>query len=409
MDANAGVARRGAALWSAAMEAYLVSAARTPIGGFGGALSALAAPALGTAALRAAIARAGVPPDAVEQVVMGSVVTAGQGQAPARQAALGAGVPPAHGALTVNKVCGSGLVAVMLAAQAIRLGDAEVVAAGGMESMSRAPYLLPGVRRGERLGHGRVVDALLQDGLWDPYHDFHMGSAAEATARALGITREAQDAYAAESYRRAQDAIAAGRFTDEIVAVDVPGRGGPTRVDTDEEPARVDLARLATLRPAFVPGGTITAGNASTIADGAAAVVVAGDAAVRRHGLTPRARIVAAVAAGREPAEFPVAPIDAVRKVLARAGLALADVDLFEVNEAFAVVALATIRGLDLDPVRVNVHGGAVALGHPIGASGARVLVTLLHALEQRGLRRGVATLCLGGGEAVALVIDRDV
>jgi acetyl-CoA C-acetyltransferase len=391
------------------MDAYLVSAARTPIGGFGGALSALPAPALGAVALRAAVERAAIPTSAVEQVVMGTVVAAGQGQAPARQAALGAGLPPTHGALTVNKVCGSGLMAVVLAAQAIRLGDAEVVAAGGMESMSRAPYLLPGVRRGERLGHGRVVDAMIHDGLWDPYHDFHMGAAAEATARTLGITRDAQDAYAAESYRRAQDAIAGGRFTDEIVAVDVPGRGGPTRVDTDEEPGRVDLARLGTLRPAFVPEGTITAGNASTIADGAAAVIVAGEAAIRRHALTPRARVVAAVAAGREPAEFPVAPVDAVQKVLARAALGVRDIDLFEVNEAFAVVALATIRGLDLDPARVNVRGGAIALGHPIGASGARVLVTLLHALEQRGLRRGIATLCLGGGEAVALIIDRDV
>jgi len=307
----------------------------------------------------------------------------------------------------VNKVCGSGLMAVMLAAQAIRLGEAQVIAAGGMESMSRVPYLLPQARHGHRLGHGPVVDAMILDGLWDPHNDFHMGNAAERTARALGIGREAQDRFAAESYRRAQAAIAEGRFAAEIAPVTTAGRRGPATVDTDEEPGRVDFARIPHLRPAFEPGGTITAANASTIADGAAAVIVAGEEAVRRHGLTPRARIVASAAAGRAPEEFPVAPIDAVRKVLAAAGLSTADVDLFEVNEAFAVVALAAIAELGLDPARVNVHGGAIALGHPIGASGARVLVTLLSALEQRGLRRGLATLCLGGGEAVAMVIER--
>jgi len=389
------------------MTAYLVAAARTPIGGFGGVLASLSAPELGAAALRAAVARAGVPPEAVEQVIMGNVLAAGLGQAPARQAGLGAGIPRAHGALTVNKVCGSGLMAVMLAAQAIRLGEAQVIAAGGMESMSRVPYLLPQARHGHRLGHGPVVDAMILDGLWDPHNDFHMGNAAERTARALGIGREAQDRFAAESYRRAQAAIAEGRFAAEIAPVTTAGRRGPATVDTDEEPGRVDFARIPHLRPAFEPGGTITAANASTIADGAAAVIVAGEEAVRRHGLTPRARIVASAAAGRAPEEFPVAPIDAVRKVLAAAGLSTADVDLFEVNEAFAVVALAAIAELGLDPARVNVHGGAIALGHPIGASGARVLVTLLSALEQRGLRRGLATLCLGGGEAVAMVIER--
>ena len=389
------------------MTAYLVAAARTPIGGFGGVLASLSAPELGAAALRAAVARAGVPPEAIEQVIMGNVLAAGLGQAPARQAGLGAGIPRAHGALTVNKVCGSGLMAVMLAAQAIRLGEAQVIAAGGMESMSRVPYLLPQARHGHRLGHGPLVDAMILDGLWDPHNDFHMGNAAERTARALGIGREAQDRFAAESYRRAQAAIAEGRFAAEIAPVTTAGRRGPATVDTDEEPGRVDFARIPHLRPAFEPGGTITAANASTIADGAAAVIVAGEEAVRRHGLTPRARIVASAAAGRAPEEFPVAPIDAVRKVLAAAGLSTADVDLFEVNEAFAVVALAAIAEPGLDPARVNVHGGAIALGHPIGASGARVLVTLLSALEQRGLRRGLATLCLGGGEAVAMVIER--
>ena len=390
------------------MMAYLVGAARTPIGGFGGALASLSAPELGAAALRAAIERAGVSPATVEQVIMGNVIAAGLGQAPARQAGIEAGLPPAHGALTVNKVCGSGLMAVMLAAQAIRLGEAQVIAAGGMESMSRAPYLLPQARQGQRLGHGRVVDAMILDGLWDPYHDFHMGSAAEQTARALAIGREAQDRFAAESYRRAQASIAEGRFRAEIVPVTATGRRGPATVDTDEEPSRIDFDRLPGLRPAFEAGGTITAANASTIADGAAALVVASEEAVRRHGLAPRARIIASAVAGRAPEDFPVAPIDAVRKVLAAAQLIAADVDLFEVNEAFAVVVLAAIGALGLDPARVNVNGGAIALGHPIGASGARVLVTLLHALEQRGLRRGLATLCLGGGEAVAMVIERD-
>ena len=390
------------------MMAYLVGAARTPIGSFGGALASLSAPELGAAALRAAIERAGVSPATVEQVIMGNVIAAGLGQAPARQAGIGAGLPPAHGALTVNKVCGSGLMAVMLAAQAIRLGEAQVIAAGGMESMSRAPYLLPQARQGQRLGHGRVVDAMILDGLWDPYHDFHMGSAAEQTARALAIGREAQDRFAAESYRRAQASIAEGRFRAEIVPVTATGRRGPATVDTDEEPSRIDFDRLPGLRPAFEAGGTITAANASTIADGAAALVVASEEAVRRHGLAPRARIIASAVAGRAPEDFPVAPIDAVRKVLAAAQLIAADVDLFEVNEAFAVVVLAAIGALGLDPARVNVNGGAIALGHPIGASGARVLVTLLHALEQRGLRRGLATLCLGGGEAVAMVIERD-
>jgi acetyl-CoA C-acetyltransferase len=388
-------------------DAYLVSAARTPIGSFGGALAPLVAPALGALAVRAAVAWAGVPTDAVEQVIMGNVVAAGLGQAPARQVGLGAGLARSHGALTVNKVCGSGLMAVMLAAQAIRLGEADVVVAGGMESMSRAPYLLPGARWGQRLGHGPVLDAMLVDGLWDPYHDFHMGSAAERCARAEGIGREAQDAFAVESYRRAQAAVAEGRFAAEIVAVDVPGaRGTAVRVDTDEEPARVDFARIPGLRPSFQSDGTITAANASTLADGAAALVVASEAAVQRHGLRPRARVVAAGAAGREPAEFPIAPIDAVRKVLRRADVGVGGVDLFEINEAFAVVVLAAMRALDLDPARVNVNGGAIALGHPIGASGARVLTTLLAALEHRRLRRGLATLCLGGGEAVAMLVE---
>ena len=390
--------------------AYIVSAARTPIGGFSGSLATASAPELGAAALRAAVARAGVPAEAIEQVIMGNVLAAGLGQAPARQAGLAAGIPNAHGALTINKVCGSGLMALMLAAQSIRLGEAEIAAAGGMESMTRAPYLLPRARQGHRLGPGPLLDAMILDGLWDPYSDFHMGNAAERCARELAITRDAQDAFAATSYRRAQAAIAAGHFAAEIVPVTVAGRSGtPTIVDTDEEPARVDFARIGALRPSFEANGTITAANASTLADGAAALVVASTTAIERHGLTPRARIVASTAAGRAPVEFPIAPVDATRKVLGLAGLAVADIDLFEINEAFAVVALAAIAALGLDPERVNVHGGAIALGHPIGASGARVVTTLLSALEQRGLRRGLATLCLGGGEAVAMVIDRQI
>ncbi len=390
-------------------EAYIVSAARTPIGGFGGSLSVASAPELGAAALRAAIERARVPAAAIEQVIMGNVLAAGVGQAPARQAGLSAGIPREHGALTINKVCGSGLMAVTLAAQTIRLGEADLVAAGGMESMSRAPYLLPDARRGHRLGPGRLVDAMIHDGLWDPYDDFHMGNAAERCAREQHITREDQDAFATRSYERAQAAVTGGAFAVEIVPVSVPARDGATVVACDEEPSRVDFARIASLRPSFERDGTITAANASTLADGAAALVVASAAAVERHGLAPRARVVAATSAGRAPAEFPIAPVDAIRRVLARAELALEDVDLFEINEAFAVVVVHAIRALELDAERVNVHGGAIALGHPIGASGARILTTLLAALERYDLRRGLATLCLGGGEAVAMIVDRSV
>ena len=388
-------------------DAYILSAARTPIGAFGGALAPLAAPALGAAAIGAAIERARVPADGVEQVIMGNVIAAGLGQAPARQAGLGAGLPRAHGALTINKVCGSGLMAVALAAQAVRLGEADLVVAGGMESMTRAPYLLPRARDGQRLGHGALLDAMIVDGLWDPYHDYHMASAAEGCARERGISRAAQDEYAAESYRRAQAAAAAGDFTAEIVPLSVPGRSAPIVVAHDEEPSRVDFARIASLRPSFERDGTITAANASTIADGAAALVIASREAAERHQAAPLARIVATAVAGRAPEEFPIAPIDAIGKVVSRAGLTLSDIDLYEINEAFAVVAIAAIRALDLDPGVVNARGGAIALGHPIGASGARVLTTLLAAMAARRARRGLATLCLGGGEAIAMIVER--
>jgi acetyl-CoA C-acetyltransferase len=389
-------------------EIVILSAVRTPIGAFQGALSSLPAHALGARALAAAIAGAGVRPEEVEQVNMGCVLTAGQGQAPARQAAIGAGCPVSTGAVTLNKVCGSGMRAVMIAANDLRCGDYRVVAAGGMESMSQAPYLAAGVRDGLRLGHGKLVDSVIHDGLWDPYNDLHMGSCAELCAAEYKIGREEQDAFALESYRRARAAVESGSFGREIVPVEVPQRkGGTAAVERDEEPFKVDLARMAGLRPAFQKDGTVTAANASKINDGAAALVVTTAAHARARGWRPRARILAHASLAQKPEWFTTAPVGAARAVLERAGLKAADIDLWEVNEAFAVVALAFVHDLGLDPERVNVHGGAVALGHPIGASGARILVTLLHALEERGGRLGCAAICIGGGEATAMVIER--
>jgi len=387
----------------------ILSAARTPIGAFQGAFDRLPAPKLGATALAGAIARAGLSPEEIEQVYLGCVLQAGQGQAPARQATLGAGCPPSTGAVTVHKVCGSGMKAVMFAANDVRAGDYTVVAAGGMESMSQAPYLAPGIRGGHRLGHGKLIDSMIYDGLWDPYGDKHMGSCGETCARELAISREEQDAYSGESYRRAREAIESGRMAAEIVPVEVPGRKGQTTViDRDEEPFRVDLDRMATLKPAFQPdGGTITAANASKINDGAAALVLTTATQAAQLGKKPIARLVAQATAAQEPEWFTTAPIAATKNVLARAGLGLGDIDLFEVNEAFAVVALAYIKTLGLDPAKVNVRGGAVALGHPIGCSGARILVTLLHALEERNASLGLATICLGGGEATAVIVER--
>jgi acetyl-CoA C-acetyltransferase len=388
----------------------ILSAARTPIGSFQGALSTLPAHQLGARALAAAIARAGLAPADVDQVNMGCILTAGQGQAPARQAALGAGCPVETGALTLNKVCGSGMRAVMAAANDLRCGDFQIVAAGGMESMSQAPYLAVGARDGFRLGHGQLVDSMVHDGLWDPYNDIHMGSCAELCAERYELTREAQDEFARESYRRALAAQEQGLFAAEIAPVSIPQRkGDPKVVDRDEEPTRVDLSRMGSLKAAFQPDGTVTAANASKINDGAAALVLTTASRARELGKEPRARIVAHATAAQEPAWFTTAPVKAVHKLLARTGLTAADIDLWEVNEAFAAVALAFIRELSLDPQRVNVRGGAVALGHPIGASGARILVTLLHALEERGARRGCAAICLGGGEATAMIIERSV
>jgi len=386
----------------------ILSAVRTPIGSFQGAFSRLPAHKLGARALAGAIERAGLQPGDIDQVNMGCVLMAGQGQAPARQATLGAGCPESTGAVTLHKVCGSGMRTVMMAANDLRCGDFQVVAAGGMESMSQAPFLAPGVRDGLRLGHGKLLDSMILDGLWDPYNDVHMGNCAEICVREYDFSREAQDEFAIESYRRAREATESGLSAAEIVPVEVPKRRGQTEtVDRDEEPFRVDLEKISTLRPAFEKEGTVTAGNASKINDGAAALVLttAGHAA----GLSkkPLARIIAHHSVAQKPEWFTTAPVAAAKGVLERAGLGTADIDLWEVNEAFAAVTMAFVRDHELDPATVNVRGGAVALGHPIGASGARIIVTLLHALEERGLKRGCAAICIGGGEATAMIVER--
>jgi acetyl-CoA C-acetyltransferase len=388
-------------------QTVILSAARTPIGSFGGTLAAVPAPRLGAVAVVEALQRSGVEREQVDEVILGCVLPAGLGQAPARQAALFAGLPEGVGCMTINKVCGSGLKAVMLASQAIQCGDARVVVAGGMENMSQAPYLLPQARTGYRLGHGQIIDSMLHDGLWDVYNDYSMGCAAELCSRELKISREQQDAYASESYHRALAAIEGGLFKDEIVPVEVPGRKGEkTVVAEDEEPRRVQFDKIASLKPAFEKSGTVTAANASSINDGAAALVVSSAAFARERGLKPMARIVAQAVAGKKPEWFTTAPVDAVQKLLAKTGLKAADVDLFEINEAFAVVSLACNRLLELDPEKVNVQGGAVALGHPIGASGARILTTLLYAMQKRRARRGIAAICIGGGEAAAVLVE---
>jgi acetyl-CoA C-acetyltransferase len=344
----------------------------------------------------------------VDEVILGNVLAAGVGQAPARQAAIGAGLPPSVGALTINKVCGSGLKAVMLAAQGIGAGDVEVVVAGGMESMSNSPYLLPKAREGMRLGHGELVDSMIHDGLWDAYDDQHMGCCGEIVAEQHGVTRAEQDAYALESHRKAIAAIKAGKFKDEILPVPIPQKkGDPVMFASDESPREdTSLEALAKLKPAFKEGGTVTAGNAPGVNDGAAALVVTSSENARALGVTPMARIVAQATSGLEPRLVMMTPVPAVRKILEKSGWTVASVDLFELNEAFAVQGVAVVRELGLDPARVNVNGGAVALGHPIGASGARVLTTLLYALRDRGKKRGIATLCLGGGNGVALAVE---
>jgi acetyl-CoA C-acetyltransferase len=389
-------------------EAFLLSGVRTPIGKYLGGLTDVPAPQLGAVAVAEALRRAGVPPDRVDEVIMGNVLQAGLGQNPARQAALKAGLPDTIAAFTVNKVCGSGLKAVMLAAQAVRAGDAEVLVAGGMENMSRAPYLLFGARGGWKYGDQKVVDAMIHDGLWCAFEDWHMGAAAEHIASKCCVSRSDQDRFAVQSQQRAAAAWERGAFAAEVVPVTV-GSGAKAKTVSRDEGLRPDttLEALARLKPSFREGGTVTAGNASLLSDGAAAVVVASARGAEQVGAKPLARIVAYATSGVAPKDIFIAPVYAVRQVLERAGLAMKDIDLFELNEAFAAQMLACGKELGLDESRVNVHGGALALGHPIGASGTRVLVTLQHALEQRGGKRGLAALCLGGGNAVAMVVER--
>ncbi len=390
-------------------QAVIVGAARTAIGKFLGGLSPLAAPELGAVAVKAALARAGVDAKDVDEVILGNVLQAGVGQNPARQAALKAGFPPAIAAMTVNKVCGSGLKAVALAAQAIRAGDGTCYVAGGMESMTNAPYLLRKARQGVRLGHDELTDVMVADGLWDVYENYHMGNTAELVAREHGVSRKQQDEFATMSHRRAAAAAAAGKFSKEIVPVEIPQRKGPPVVVKEDEGVRTDTTpdTLGKLKPAFAADGTVTAGNASQISDGGAAVVVMEEGRARSEGLVPLARITGYATGGVEPKWVMMAPIEAVKKLNAIRGTTVDDYDLVELNEAFSSQACAVMSKLKLDPERVNVHGGAVALGHPIGASGCRILVTLLHAMADRGAKTGLATLCLGGGNAVALSVER--
>ena len=389
-------------------DVMIVGAARTPIGSLNGSLAAVPATQLGSIAAGEALRRARAEPAQVDETIFGNVLSAGLGQAPARQAAIGAKVPVTAGALTVNKVCGSGMMAAILAANRIQVGEADLVLVGGMESMSRAPYLLDRARSGYRLGHAQLLDSLVLDGLWDVYNQFSMGLCGELCAEKFGFTREAQDDYATQSYTRALAAQAGGQFAAEIVPVEIPGRKGQTEiVAEDEEPKRGDLAKMRRLKPAFKEGGTVTPGNAPSVNDGAAALVVTSARRAETLGLTPLVRIAGVAGAATAPEWFTIAPVEAMRRLLKKTGWSADSVDLFEINEAFSVVAMAAIRELVLDPGRVNIKGGAVALGHPIGASGARILVTLLSAMADRGAQRGVAAICLGGGEALAMALER--
>jgi len=389
-------------------EVVIASAVRTPIGTLQGAFASLSAPELGAVAVKEAVRRAGAQPEQIERAILGCVLTGGIGQAPARQAVIKAGLPVSTGAITLNKVCGSGLQAVMFARREILVGDAEVLVAGGMESMTRAPYVLPEARSGYRMGNGKIVDSMIHDGLWDPYDDMHMGNCGDMVAEKYGFSREDQDAFAVESYKRAQAAQKEGKFKEEIVPVEVPQRRGePLLVDEDEEPKRIKLDRVGQLKPAFGKEGTVTAANASTINDGAAALVVCSREAAERNGYTVVARIVDDASAAVEPKWFTIAPVHALAKLYEKTGTKSGDWDLYEINEAFSGVTMAAAKEHGIDMERVNVHGGAVSLGHPIGCSGARVLVTLLHALRDRDKQRGIATLCIGGGEAVALGVER--
>lgn len=388
--------------------AVIVSAARTPMGSFNGVFSSVPATRLGSLSIGRALERVGLAPQQVEAVYMGCVLSAGLGQAPARQASIGAGIPHSVGAVTVNKVCGSSIQTVIMAAQAIALEEVKIVVAGGMENMTRAPYLLEKARQGYRLGHGEVVDSLIKDGLWDVYNNFHMGDAGELCASKYRLTRQEVDDFAFESYRRAREAMTTGAFKEEIVPVDVPQRKGPAViVSEDEEPNRVDLRKMRELKPAFQENGILTVGNSPSCNDGAAALVVMAEGEAARLQLTPLGRIVGYAGAALPPEWFTIAPIEAITRVLKQTGLTVGDIDLFEINEAFSAVSLAINRELGLDAKKVNVNGGAVALGHPIGATGARILTTLLHAMHARDARRGLASLCIGGGEALAIIVER--
>ena len=387
---------------------YVLAARRTPVGSFMGALANVPAPKLGAVAIEAALKDAGVKPEAVDQVYMGCVLTAGIGQAPARQAAIYAGLPKSTPCTTVNKVCGSGMKAVMLAAQSIETGECEVVVAGGMENMSLVPHLLENSRAGYRMGHREMTDGMIKDGLWDPYNDYHMGNAAELCAKELSFTREAQDQFAIQSFKRAQDAIKNGHFKKEIAPVAIQQKkGDPISVDTDEGPGKAQFDKIPKLSPVFIKDGTVTAANASTINDGASALVLASEDYVKRTGAKPIAKLVAYSQHAQAPEWFTTAPVEAARKVLKRSGWEVKDVDLWEVNEAFAVVAMASRKELGIADDRLNVHGGGVSLGHPIGSSGARILVTLIHALGTHGKKKGLASICIGGGEATAVTLER--
>jgi acetyl-CoA C-acetyltransferase len=394
---------------SSIKEAVIISAVRTPVGKFLGALKGFKATDLGAIVVRAAVKRAGVKPEDVDEVIMGCVIQAGLGQNPARQAALHGGLPDKVSAVTVNKVCGSGLKAVMMAAQGVQLGDTEIVVAGGMESMSNAPYLIPKAREGYRLGHGKILDSVIQDGLWCSFDDQHMGCTGELVAERFVVSRAEQDEYALNSHRKASDASKSGKFRGEIVPVEIPQKkGAPVIFDTDET-VREDtsLELLAKLKPAFKESGTVTAGNSPGVNDGASAVVVTSADRAKTLGIEPMARIVAQATSGVEPKLVMMAPVEAIQKLLKKTGWSLNDVDLIELNEAFAVQAVAIIRQLDLDPERVNVNGGAVALGHAIGQSGSRLLTTMLYEMKRRDAHRGIAALCLGGGNAVAMAVER--
>lgn len=391
-------------------DAVILSGVRTPIGKFLGALSELTAPQLGSIAVREAVLRAGIEPAFVDEVIMGNVVQAGLGQNPARQAALLGGIPDSVGAMTINKVCGSGLKAVALAAQAIQTKNAQIIVAGGMESMSNAPYLLAKARKGYRLGSDELIDSMVNDGLWDRYNNYHMGNTGENVAVKYGISRDQQDEYAARSHKRAIAAIRSGRFREEIVAVELssPKGAAPLVFDTDEGPREDSSAEvLRKLKPAFKKDGTVTAGNAPSTNDGAAALVVTSAGKAREMGVAPKAQIVGQAVSGVAPAWVMMAPVDAIRQIWKKTGWKDSDVDLYEINEAFSVAAIAVTLELGIDQSKVNVNGGAVALGHPIGASGARILVTLLHEMERRNAKKGIAALCLGGGNAVALAVER--